>query len=199
MMAPKSHFIGLKNPQHQQQGFMCIPACIKTVIDNQFNLPHRISQKTITEAICDKLPSYNLWIPKGVDEIKSPLIKVLKEHVIGIEEEINVSKDRLLKLISLDIYPLVFLDLEGYYEYRGVNVREKSEDFLSHCVIVVGYDESKEIFGLWDPLDPHEKKSYVFNDVRKIRYNIFLRCWDKAKSRVVYLYEESKQKKLSSF
>ena len=198
-MVPKYHFIGLKNPQHQQQEFMCTPACIKTILDNQFNLQHKISQKTITDTICDKIPLYNRWIPKGVDEIKSSLINVLKDHVIGIEEEINVSKDRLLKLISSDIYPMVFLELDEYYKYREVKVKETYGDFLSHCVIVVGYDENKEIFGLWDPLDPHEKKSYVFNDVRKIDYKIFLRCWDKAKSRIIYLYEKSKQKKLSSF
>ncbi len=198
-MIPKHHFIGLKNPQHQQQSLMCIPACVKTIIDNQFKLSYKIGLRAIIKAMCEKVPNYDKFIPKALDDIKSSLRDLLKGHAIAVKEEMDVSKDELLKLISSGIYPMVYLAIDDYYRYRGVKVKEESDDILAHCVIVVGYDEDKEIFGLWDPLDSHEKKDYRFNDVRRIDYKTFLSCWGKAKSRVIYLFQESEQRKLNIF
>lgn len=203
-MRPKKYFIGLRNPQHQQQNFMCIPACIKTILDNQFNLPHRISLRAVIASICNELPHdvyprSREFIPKGTDEIIDSLKKLLKDYDMVPVEKVNFSKDGLLDLIASNIYPMIYLDLEEYYEYRGTKIRTKSDTFLYHSILVIGYDEDKEIFGLWDPLDSHEKKSYSFNEVRKIDYKTFLSCWDKIKSRVIYLFEKSKQKKLLYF
>ncbi|ODS36724.1 hypothetical protein BEH94_04205 [Candidatus Altiarchaeales archaeon WOR_SM1_SCG] len=202
MVDKKQHFIGLKNPQHQQQDHMCIPSCIKTILDNQFNLTHKISLGKITKEICDPLPHeyrqhYPKFIPKGITGIRESLTKLLKDYEIVVNHKINLSKDNLLSLIESDTYVIVYLDLEEYFGYRGTKISEKSDEFVYHSVVVIGYDEDKQIFGIWDPLDPYEKKKYSFDDVRKIDYKTFLSCWDKRKSRGIYLIDEKlKQKRL---
>ncbi len=201
----KQHFIGLKNPQHQQQDHMCLPTCIKTILDNQFNLRRKISLDKITKEMGDPLPHeyrqrYPKFIPKGVSEIQDCLAKLLKDYEILVNYKIDLSKDDLLRLIESNTYVIVFLDLEEYCKYRGIKIIEKSDVFVYHSVVVIGYDEDKQIFGIWDPLDPYEKKKYSFDNVRKIDYKTFLSCWGKTKSTSIYLLDEKlKQKKLTVF
>ena len=198
-MIPRTHFIGLKNPSHQQQSLMCIPACVKTVIDNQFN--YKISLRKIIEATGDRLDKYNAYVPKGLDDIQSSLQKLLENQVIAVSEDMNVSKNKLLENIISGCYPIVFLNIEEYYRCKGVKVKGDPEVGLveSHAVVVVGYNEDKEEFYIWDPEDNAGKKTYDYKDMRKIDYKAFLSAWAKSKSRMICLTQKSKQTRISPY
>jgi len=196
-MIPRSHVLGLKNPSHQQQPMMCIPACVKTVIDNQFNF--KISLRKIIEATGDRLEKYNAYVPKGLDDMQSSLKKLLDSYVIDVAEEVNVSKNKLLERILSGCYPIVFLNSEEYYRYKGVKVKGDPQVIESHAVVAIGYDEDKEEFYIWDPGDNADKKSYGYKDMRKIDYKTFLFAWGKSKSRMICLTQSSKQTKIAPY
>ncbi|MFZ2456835.1 MAG: C39 family peptidase [Candidatus Altiarchaeia archaeon] len=176
---------------------MCIPACVKTVIDNQFN--YKISLRKIIEATSDRLDKYNAYVPKGLDDIQSSLQKLLENHVIAVTEDINVSKNKLLETIVSGCYPIVILNTEEYYLSKGIKAKGDPDVIGYHAVVVVGYNEDKEEICIWDPEDNASKKTYDYKAMRKIDYKAFLSAWSKSKSRMICLTQKSKQTRISPY
>ncbi|GEM_PF-3314606 len=198
-------YLGLKKPWNQPDFMMCIPTCLKTILDNQY--PNkRIPFSSISKGMSDKVnvltvPRYEGYVPKPPDEVPESLNPYLKKRGLEINLNIGATKRNLINLIKRNIYPLVFLEIKKYFLYKGFKVHD-SKIINSHCIALVGYDDDTETYPIYCPINKWDyTRDYDINELDTIDYINFSEMWNLCQSRLLWVEEKAKgaQKKLEEF
>lgn len=192
----EKRYLGLRNPWHQPDYMMCIPTCLKTVVKNQYP-GKRIPFNSISKRMSDKIllptvPEYTGYVPLPPDEVPNALNPYFNKRGLQVNIILGASKKNLIDLIDKGIYPLVFLEIRGYFKYIGVKVSD-STVINSHCIAVTGYDEDNESYPIYCPIDKWDyRKDYDINELKTIDYINFAEMWNQCQSRLMWVEEKAK-------
>jgi hypothetical protein len=202
-------FLGLKNAWNQPEPLMCMPTCIKVLLDNQFP-KKRIGFSRISNCMryrvripnLEQLPFYS---PKpredAVESLNSCLNKA-EYNLTAIHKEFG-KIDQLKNLLLMKKYIIIFVNRVKYLgESTDVNVVEEN-DIDEHTLLLCGFDEGRRSFMMFDPLPAYywkHTKNYTEPEIPVLEYKKLLEVWESHYCPFMWIQElDEAQRKLQHF
>lgn len=185
-----------KLSHHNPLEVLCVPTCIKNIVDNQFNNIN-LSRSLINKWCYFRGNTQDILGLDALEEYFAP--KLLKNKNLAFQQ---LQPGRLIditKLIEQKIFPVIVFKLEDYNKWKtNTHIEvEIAGSTTYHAMLVCGFDSDKEIIYLYDPLyDRYNKDKYKSQNQAdiydKLSYLKFSQFWDKGFNSFMFWLEESK-------
>lgn len=184
---------------HSPHEVLCVPTCIKIILDNQFkNI--QVSRRTLNRWCCFDGKLQEIMGIDALEEHFAP--KLMKSKKVKYYEKQPGRIKDLINLIHNKIFIVIIFRLEDYSEWKkksSISIEEAGSTVF-HAMIVTGFDSEKELIYLFDPIyDKYNPKKYKgknpTDQYDKISYLDFTRLWDKAFDSFMFWFEEAKNVK----
>lgn len=153
---------------HNPSEVLCVPTCIKNVIDSQF-AGVQISRSSLNRWCQFDGKTQDILGLDALGEYFAP--KLLEDKRIAYKEGHPGKLTEIINLINQGIFVIIAFKLEDYAKWKPAAPIDVEQAGLSgfHSVIVCGYDDDEGHVYLYDPLfDKYNKQKYKSTNINDV-------------------------------
>lgn len=188
-----------KLSHHNPLEVLCVPTCIKNIIDNQFKNV-QLSRSLINKWCYFKGNTQDIMGLDALAEYLAPKLLINKKIKYS-EKQPGKIKD-IKDLLNRNVFPTIIFKLEDYNTWKkktSIEV-EKAGSTTHHAMLVCGFNSSKEIIYIYDPIyDRYNPKKYKSKNPLELYDTMtfldFTRLWDKGFNAFMFWLEEAESVK----